>query len=139
LARIPVALALWLAVAAGAAAAAAPPDWAALDAEDTVVVVTADADGSARETTVWLAVLDGAGYVRTGSTRWGDNAVRDGELVLRAQGASYPLRVELVEDDALRQRIADAFRAKYGWTDAMLSWMRGSRPKIMHLVPQPQE
>jgi hypothetical protein len=81
-------------------------------------------------------VVDGAGYVRTGSTRWGDNAVRNGELVLEVEKAAYPLRVELVEDDALRQRVSDAFRAKYGWTDAVLGWMRGSRPKIMHLVPK---
>lgn len=136
MARLPLcALALGL-LAAGAAAAAAP-DWAALEGLGTVVVATQDADGSARETTVWLAVVDGAGYLRTGSTRWGENAVRSGGLVLQAPGASYPLRVELVEDEARRQRVSDAFRAKYGWTDAALSWMRGSRPKIMHLVPQP--
>ena len=138
MARIPLA-ALALALVAAGAAAAAVPDWGALRDVGTVVVATTDADGSARETTVWLAVVDGAGYVRTGSTRWGDNAVRSGELALVALGARYPLRVELVEDEAVRQRVSDAFRAKYGWTDAMLSWMRGSRPKIMRLVPKPGE
>ena len=138
MARIPLAaLALGLLVAG--AAAAAVPDWEALRDVGTVVVATTDADGSARETTVWLAVVDGAGYVRTGGTRWGENAVRNGELVLEVEGASYPLRVEFVEDEALRQRVTDAFRAKYGFTDAMLGWMRGSRPKIMHLVPKPGE
>ena len=106
---------------------------------DTVVVGTADADGSARETTVWLVVVDGEAYVRTGGSRWGDNAVRSGELALQAAGAAWPMRVEPVEDEALRQRVADAFRAKYGWTDAVLSWMRGSRPRIFHLVPSPPE
>ena len=143
MARISLAaLVLWIALATGAAAAPTP-DWAVLNVADTVVVVTADEDGSARETTVWLAVVDGAGYLRTGNTRWGANAVRQGELVLRAEGASYPLGIELVEDEALRQRITDAFRAKYGWTDAMLASMgrllRGSHPKLMHLVPRPPE
>src|SRR5262249_10142227 len=105
LARIPLAaLALGLLVAG--AAAAAVPDWEALRDVGTVVVATTDADGSARETTVWLAVVDGAGYVRTGSTRWGDNAVRNGELVLQVERASYPLRIELVEDEAVRQRVS---------------------------------
>ena len=131
--------ALVLALLAATAAAAGAPDWTALGDVGTVVVATADADGSGRETTVWLVVVDGAGYVRTGNTHWGENAVRSGELALEVDGASYPLRVELVEDEALRQRVGDAFRAKYGWTDAVLAWMRGSRPKIMHLLPKPQE
>jgi hypothetical protein len=105
-----------------------------------VVVETVDADGSARETTVWLVVVDGEGYVRTsGGSRWGDNAVRRGALSLRVAGAAYPMQVEPVEDDALRERVADAFRAKYGWTDAVLSWMRSARPRIFHLVPSPPE
>jgi len=140
LARIPlVFLALGLFAAADGAGAAAP-DWTALAALDTVVVETVDEDGAARDTTVWLAVVDGVGYVRTSDTSgWGENAARTRELALEAGGARYPLGIELVEDDAERQRIADAFRAKYGWSDAMVSWMRGSRPKIMRLVPKPQE
>ena len=137
MARIPLLALAYGLVAAAAPAAAAAPDWAALRDVDTVVVGTADLDGSPRETTVWLVVVDGSGYVRTGSTHWGDNAVRSGELVLRALGASTPLRIELVEDEAERQRLADAFRAKYGFTDAALSWVRGSRPKLMHLLPKP--
>jgi hypothetical protein len=130
-----LALVLGLVAAAGPASPATP-DWGALRDLDTVVVVTSDEDGSARETTVWLAVVDGSGYVRTGGTRWGDNAVRSRELVLRAAEASYPVRIEFVEDEALRQRVADAFREKYGWTDRMLSWMRGAHPRIMHLLPK---
>ena len=128
----------WLPLALGvlwaAAAVAGAPEWADLAALDTIEVVTADEDGDARETTVWIAVLEGAAYVRTGSTTWGENLARNPELVLRAGEDSWPLRVEFVEDDALRQRITDAFREKYGFSDRMVSWMRGSRPKIMRLV-----
>ena len=68
MARIPpVALLLGLVAAAGAAAAA-DPDWAVLAGHDTVIVETVDADGQARDTTVWLAVVDGVGYVRTSNT-----------------------------------------------------------------------
>jgi len=114
-------------------AAAAPPDWEALRELETVEVVTRDERGEARETTVWLVVLDGEGYLRTGRTRWGAEVERSRELVLRAPGTELPLRVELVEDDALRGRVAQAFRAKYGLTDRLVSWPRGSRPRIMRL------
>jgi hypothetical protein len=127
---------LALALLAAPLARAAAPDWESLREVDNVLVVTRDEDGDERETTVWLAVVDGSGYVRTGSTRWGDNLVRSPELVLRAGEASWALRVEFVEDDAERQRIADAFREKYGFFDRMVSWVRGARPKIMRLVPK---
>jgi hypothetical protein len=130
-----LAAAALVALAAHAAAAQAP-SWAALEALDTVEVATTDPDGEPRLTTVWLAVVDGQGYVRTGGTRWGDNAERAPSLELVAGAERWPLRVELVEDDALRARIAEAFRAKYGWSDAMLSWVRGSRPRIMRLLPR---
>ena len=130
--RLPIAFALLAAVPVSAGM----PDWASLGEVDTVLVTTADADGEPRETTVWLAVVDGTGYVRTGTSTWGENAARSGELVLHAGEAAFPLRVELVEDDALRQRITDAFRAKYGVSDWMVSWVRGSRPRIMRLLPK---
>lgn len=111
-------------------------DWASLREVGTVEVLTADEDGSTRETTVWLAVIDGAGYVRTGSSTWGDNVVRSPELELRTDGATHPMRVDFVEDDVERQRIADTFREKYGFFDWSVSWIRGSRPKIMQLHPR---
>jgi hypothetical protein len=137
---VPRAVIGWLATAiwviAAAAAPAAEPDWASLGELDTVRVVTTDEDGSERDTKVWLVVVDGVGYVRTGSTTWGENVVRSRELALRAGEASYALRVDFVEDDAARARITDAFRAKYGFSDRMVSWMRGARPKIMRLSPK---
>ena len=127
---------LAVAALAAAAAAAQAPGWAKLADLETVEVVTTDPDGDARTTTVWLVVVDGQGYVRTGSTRWGDNAQRDPRLALLAGGERFELRAEPVEDDALRARIAEAFRAKYGFEDAMLSWVRGGRPRIMRLLPR---
>jgi len=125
-----------LAALAAQAAAAQAPEWPALAGIDTVEVATTDADGEPRRTTVWLVVVDGQGYLRTTATRWGDNLARDPRLELAAGDARYPLRVEFVEDDALRERIVGAFRAKYGWSDAAISWVRGSRPRIMRLLPR---
>lgn len=110
------------------------PDWAALSDLETVEVITRDADGSPRVTTVWLLVLDGEGYVRTGGTSWGDNVVRDRELVLRVGEIEYPMGVEFEEDDEIRERVTQAFRDKYGLSDGLVGWVRGSHPKLMRLV-----
>ena len=120
--------------ALAATARAGAPDWASIAEVETVQVFTTDEDGSPRDTTVWLAVVDGQGYIRTGSTTWGGNVVRDPELILRVDGSEYPLRAEFVEDDGERERIAAGFRAKYGFQDRMLSPIRGRRPKIMRLM-----
>lgn len=135
----PIARPSWAAIALALlapAAAADGPDWAGLRETRTVEVLTTDEDGAPRETTVWLAVVDDVGYVRTGSTTWGENVVRSSELELRAEGATYAMRVGFIEDDALRQRVVDAFHEKYGLFDWAVSWVRGSRPKIMRLDPR---
>ena len=54
-----------------------PPDWSAVADVDTVSVTTTNPDGSLRYTTVWLVVVDGRGYLRTGNTTWGENVDRD--------------------------------------------------------------
>ena len=112
----------------------ADTDWASIGGEETVDVITTDEDGETRETVIWVLALDGVGYIRTGSgTRWGDDVERDPQIALRVGEIDHPVRAEFVEDDADRERITAGFREKYGWSDAMISWMRGSRPRIMRL------
>ena len=127
--------AAWPGVAPAEAPASAP-NWAAAADVRVVHVVTHDEDGDTRDTKVWLAVVDGQGYIRTGGTIWGDNVERDPLLVLRIEGREYPLRAEFVEDDDLRARIVASFREKYGWTDGAFNIFRGSRPRIMRLLPR---
>jgi hypothetical protein len=118
--------------------AAASPDWSAVAATDTVEVTTKNADGTLKVTTVWLVVVDGQGYIRTGDTRWWSNIERDHDVVLRIEDKEYPLRVEVVEDSDLRQRVVDAFRAKYGWVDRAMDAIRSSTPHVMKLLPRMQ-
>ncbi len=125
-----------LVTAAAMGARAEAPSWSSVADVERVEVITHDEGGDVRETVVWLIVVDGEGYIRTGNTRWGDNLVRDPELVLRIEDAEYPLRVEFVEDDARREQIVAAFREKYGFTDSFMNIFRGSRPKIMRLLPR---
>ena len=113
---------------------AAPPDWNAVAGVQEVEVLTQNEDGSAKETTVWLAVADGQGYIRTGNTSWWKNVARDPNVTLRIDGVAHPLRIELVSDPATRARVEAVMREKYGASDRIIGWFRGSDPHIMHLV-----
>ena len=115
-------------------ASAEVPDWDAVAAVEEVNVITIDEDGEERDTTVWLAVVDGQGYIRTGGTNWGENISRDPLLVLRIEGTEFPLRAEFVEDDDLRATIKTTYNEKYGLPDTLLGFVRGDRPKMMRLL-----
>jgi len=132
-----LAVAVVLAFAAPARAAVAV-DWNAVAAEETIELVTADADGHPRETTVWLAVIDGQGYVRTSGSRWLENLERDPDLLVRVNGSEHPLRAVRVSDAETREAVVAAFREKYGFTDSLLAWVRGllGSPTVLRLEPR---
>ena len=120
------------------ALAATPlPNWKNFAALDTVQVVTADDDEeqTRRETTVWLAVHDDQGYIRTGATTWGDNARRDPQVVLIMNGVDYELRATPVPAGPLYEAVKQAFRDKYGFSDALMGLVRGigGAPTIFRL------
>jgi hypothetical protein len=108
-------------------------DWSRYAEEQTITAITTADDGSARETTIWIVVVDGDAFIRTGNTRWGANVERQPDIALRIADEEIPVRVHFVTDDTLRGRVSEAFRAKYGLADRLLSPFRGGRPKIMHL------
>jgi hypothetical protein len=111
-------------------------DWAAAGAERVVEIVTRNADGTSRETKIWLAVVDGQGYIRTGGTRWYGNLSRDPDVVLRVAGAEHLLRAEEVTDAQLVARVEAALRAKYGWSDRLIAPFRFGETRILRLVPR---
>ncbi|MDX1650353.1 MAG: DUF2255 family protein [Myxococcota bacterium] len=129
-------LAALLLLAAVPAPGADDVAWSRHADEETVTVVTTTEEGEPRETTVWLVVVDGRGFLRTGGTRWGGDVERDPDVALRVGGETLPLTVAFVEDEALRERVTRAFRAKYGWTDAVIGLFRWGRPKILELRPR---
>jgi hypothetical protein len=119
---------LWIPIAAFGQSV----DWTERADVERLEVLTTDEDGEARETTIWLLVLDGNAYIRTSNTRWGRNALRDPEIALRIGDEEIPVRVELVSDEATRERIQQGFREKYGFMDRLTGLYRSSDPKIMH-------
>ena len=119
------------------AVGAAELDWNSVADVEEVRVLTTNEDGTPRETTIWLAVVDGQGYIRTGGwTKWGDNVKRNPDIALRIGDTEHPLRASFVEDEALRERIVATFREKYGRFDGFLNILRGSKPPIMRLDPR---
>ncbi|MBW2231011.1 MAG: DUF2255 family protein [Deltaproteobacteria bacterium] len=128
------------ALLASTLAVAAEPDWASLADVKQIHALTKSQEGKLRETKIWLAVVDGQGYLRTSrSTRWGKNVVRDPEIVVRIEDVEYPVHITFVEDDALRERVIDAFREKYGGVDWWLQVFRGRSPQIMRVDPRARD
>jgi hypothetical protein len=132
--RWPLALAGALALLAAAASAAEAPDWSALQELDTVSVATTNPDGTLRYTTVWIVVVGGRGYLRTGDTTWGANVTRNPNLKLVVGDEEYGLRADFVEAEDERALVMAAFNEKYGVSDTVIGWFRGGRPKIMRLA-----
>lgn len=120
---------------AAASAFAEGPDWNAHKDVGTVVIVSADEDGAARDTTIWLCVVDGQGYVRGGSGQWVANSRRDGDVTLRVGERELALRAEKLTDAALIERVTAAYREKYGFNDVLATWVRGE-PTIFRLTPR---
>ena len=109
-------------------------DWSRYAEEQTITAITTDDGGSARETTIWIVVVVGDAFIRTGNTRWGANVERQPDIALRIADEEIPVRVHFITDDAMRGRVIEAFRAKYGLMDLLISPFRGGRPKIMNLA-----
>lgn len=121
------------------ASVASAQDWKALADTDTIQVITKDEFGASRETTVWLAVYEGHGYIRTGGTRWGKEIQRDPDVTVRIAGNEFPLRaVPIGAGDATFTAVTDVFRQKYGFSDAAIGVFRsmGGTPTIMRLDPR---
>jgi hypothetical protein len=132
--RWSLALAGAIALLAQPAFAGEAPDWSSVADLDTVSVATSNPDGTLRYTTIWIVVVGGRGYIRTGDTTWGANVTRNPNLKLVIGDEEYSLRADFVEAEDERALVSAAFNEKYGWSDTAIGWFRGARPKIMRLA-----
>jgi hypothetical protein len=110
--------------------------WNEMAGVNTVTITTSNEDGTPRETTIWLLVLDGYPYVRTGSTRWGTNAERDPDVKLHVGERDFLLRAVPVTEPILTERLQKAYREKYGWSDALVGLLPGAGTKFFRLDPR---
>jgi hypothetical protein len=116
-------------------AALADVDWNAHKSADTVVIVTTREDGAPHDTTIWLCVSNGQGYVRGGGGAWVGDSLRDGKVTLRVDDAELALTATKLTDAAEIDRVTAAFHEKYGFSDTIASIIRGS-PTIFRLTPR---
>ena len=133
------AMAAALLVAVATPASAAPPvDWNAVADIEAIEIVTLDADGNPRETSVPMAVWKGHGYVRTGRSGWLADVERDPDVRVRIAGAEHLLRAVRVRDSETYEGVTQAFREQEGLWDAFLGLFRGLRPvpTILRLDPR---
>ncbi len=113
-------------------------DWESVADEEAITVITNNEDGSTREVTIWLAVVDGVAFIRSAGTRWRRSMDRDPNVVLRISGAEYPVRAERVTDDGLYERVQKRFGEKYGianWFSGLVRGLMGGS-KIYQMVPR---
>ena len=114
-------------------AAAAAADWAPFAETKTIEIETQDEDGEARETKVWIVLVDGTGYVRTNDSRWLANIRRGSAIEIRAGETTLAVSAAEVADEATRERVEQAFKAKYGAMQKLMSFFRISEPTVLRL------
>jgi hypothetical protein len=129
-------LALALAFALLCPGAASALDWQRVADVEEIEVLTTNEDGTPKETTIWLVVVDGTGFIRTSETSWWANIARDPNVTLRISGTEYPLRTQKIPSGELFDTVNDVFREKYGWSDAIISPFRRGEVKIMRMGPR---
>lgn len=126
-----VALVAMPGVAAAVADAGTP--LSAFAAADVVRIVTRDADGDERDTSIWIAEVDGGLYVRTNESRWLANIRRGSPVALRVDETTLPVSAEEVSDPAATARVEAAFKVKYGFVQRVMSLFRVREPTVLRL------
>ena len=91
----------------------------------TIHVLTTDADGDERKTKIWVAVVNGEAYVRTGDTRWFENLARDSALTVVLDKKLYPAVAVRVHEATRIDEVDAAFRAKHPVQDRLVSLFGG--------------
>ena len=113
-------------------------DWEGVDSEPEAVIVTRNADGSPRETTIWFVFVGSELYVRAvRASRWGRNAERRPEVFFRAGDTeTRALATRVVDANTLasvRQAVEEKYPDSNWWAGVMRAMLGGI--KVFHLTP----
>ena len=106
---------------------------------ETVIVRTRGADGTAYDSKVWVADVDGTPWVRVGRAgrAWGERLRADPHVELVRQGTTTPRRAVIDTSDAAREQVDTAFAAKYGVVDWWYGVIVRKDPIRVRLDPAP--
>ena len=93
--------------------------WLAGEQTEVAVLRTFDDAGSAHDTKLWVADLDGQPYVRIGRSgrSWGERLRTRSDVELIRNGATIPCTATIVTDVGVQHAVDQSFAAKYGWVD----------------------
>jgi hypothetical protein len=129
-------LALTLALLATAAAGGGA-DWSPFAEAYIVRIITQDADGAERDTRVWFVVVGGDGFVRTNDSRWLANIRRGSTVALRldheGRTMARAVSAEEVSDPTISAAVEEAYKAKYGFVQRVMSFLRVREPAVLRL------
>lgn len=125
-----------LLVLALAAPAQAEDAWAVWRDTSVIEIRTSDADGTARDTHVWVVVVGDAAYVRTNDSKWLANIRRGSEVSLRAGETELAVRASEVREESVAAAVEAAFKAKYGLMQKLMSALRVREPTVVRLDPK---
>lgn len=129
-----------LAVAAVLAATFGAITLLALEGNEVAVLRTRNAEGSVRETRVWLAEQDGALWVEAATPErsfYLDLLARPEVEVVRP-GAAVRATAQAEPGAAGHERIRGLLAARYGWADAWVGLLQDtSRSVAVRLTPIP--
>jgi hypothetical protein len=109
-------------------------DWQRVQDTNVIEIVTRDADGALRETSVWIVSFDGHGYVRTNDSRWLANIRRGSSVVLRIGAEELPVAAREPNDAAVAARVEEHFKQKYGFMQRVASTLRFREPTVLELT-----
>ena len=70
----------------------AEPRWSEINGEEEITITVNQEGRTTRELTIWFAVVDGQGYIRTRDTSWREEIEREPNVSLRIAGDDYPGR-----------------------------------------------
>ena len=106
--------------------------WFALEGHDVAILRTRAADGTIRETHVWVADADGALFVEaaTPERAWLLEAEAQPEVELVHAGATARYRAVPEPGAAGHAKIRRLLRANYGWADRWVALLQDTSSSV---------
>ena len=102
------------------------------DEGEVITLVTFDAEAQEFETGLWIVEVDGAPYLRAYSLQsaWLRRLTAIPDVQLTRDGEKGWYRATAVDDDVLRDRVAEAMGDKYGRLNQATQWFRDTSGSV---------
>ena len=107
--------------------------WFALEGRDVAILRTSAADGTIRETHVWVAEDGGALVVEAATPQraWLLEAMAHPEIELERDGVTLRYRAVPEPGAAGHAKIRSLLRAKYGWADQWVALLQDTSTSVL--------